>query len=226
MSLSALLRHTNKIKRNPERGYLVKIYLDYPHTVFGQFALGLRPWSALRAVYRCEIEQRKVDILQRAGFPLAQEYLLFENSPYEPMSVVRYDPSFLNVEEKIRQGMAKEDALTLIGRCATQLRELHQVGNGSRALTHGDPYLENIRYYPDGSVRWFDFEHEHTSVGDEAKAMDGAIFVGHALQVLRSCGHVKSKQDRADLRDAIEQHYPRLRTDAQQGKLYLRLRFG
>lgn len=226
MDLAAVLRRTNKRRENREWGVLVKIYRDYPCPVVPQVALGLRPWQALQAEYRCRTEERKVAILQQAGFPLAQEYLDFVVSKYEPMAVMRYAADFMTVEDKIRQSMAKEEAFALVGHCAAQLKELHQVQSRSQELTHGDPYLENIRCYADGSVRWFDFEHEHRCTGSDARAMDGAIFVGHAFQVLRSCGQLQSTQDRADLRDAIEQHYPGLRTDAPRGKLYLRLRFG
>ena len=116
----------------------------------------------------------------------------------------------------------------MVGKCAAQLKVLHQVGksNGEIKITHGDPYLENMRYYSDGSVRWFDFEHDYNIAGNEAVRMDGAIFAGHAAQVLRDCGHIKNKQDQNDLRDAIEQNYYGLRTDAPQGRIYLRLRFG
>ncbi len=225
MGLAALLRRTNRIIHHPERGISVKIYRDFPYTVVPQVALGLRPWRALHAEYRCRTEKRKVASLQEAGFPLAQEYLYFEVSKYEPMVIMRYAADFMTVEDKLRQGMTREEAFALVGRCAAQLKELHQVRGRSTELTHGDPYLENARYYANGSVRWFDFEHEHRCTGSDARAMDGAIFLGHAFQVLGSCGQLQSTQDRADLKDAIEQYYPGLRTEASRGRLYLWLRF-
>ncbi|MDO8656379.1 MAG: hypothetical protein Q7K45_04010, partial [Nanoarchaeota archaeon] len=200
----------------------------YPYTVIPQVALGLRSKESLDAQYRCRTEQQKVHFLQDAGFPLAQEYFDFVDSKYEPMSIARYTPDFVNVEEKIRQGVSREEALVLVGKCAAQLQALHHAGkkNGEVKITHGDPYLENMRYYVDGLVRLFDFEHQYNVMGNNAVAMDGAIFTGHAAQVLRDCGHIKSKQDQSDLKDAIEQNYYGLRTDAPQGKMYLRLRFG
>lgn len=228
MDSSSSLRRTNQTWINRDTGHFCKTYRDYPYTIIPQVLLGLRPRHALQGVFRCHTEERKVSFLQEAGFPLAQEYLLFENNPYEPLSVARYDPTFVNVEEKIRDWLSQEEALTLVGRCAAQLKALHQIGksNGEVKVTHGDPYLENMRYYIDGSVRWFDFEHEYNVRGSDAVRMDGAIFAGHAAQVLRDCGHIKTKQDRSDLKDAIEQNYAGLRTDAPQGKMYLRVRFG
>lgn len=224
MDISSLLRRTNSITINKEQNLIIKHYRNYPYTVLPQVALGLRSRDSLDAVYRCQTEKRKVRLLQEAGFQLAQEYLDFVVSRYEPMSVARYIPNFINVEEKIRQGVCREEALTLVGKCAAQLQALHLVGksNGEAKITHGDPYLENMRYYEDGSVRLFDFEHQYTVMGSNALAMDGAIFVGHAVQVLRNCGHIKNKQDHSDLKDAIEQNYYELRTDAPQGRLYLR----
>ena len=228
MDSSAALRRTNETWFREEKGIFCKAYRNYPYTIIPQVLLGLRPRQALNALYRCQTEKRKVALLQTAGFPLAQEYLDFVENEYKPMSIARYDPDFLNVEDKIRQGVSREEALTLVDKCAVHLQELHQVGksNGEVKFTHGDPYLENMRYCADGSVRWFDFEHEYDLTGYEAVAMDGAIFVGHAVQILRACGHIVSKQDRRDVGDAIRQHYPGLQTDAPQGKLYLKLRFG
>ncbi|HLC71195.1 MAG TPA: hypothetical protein VJI32_04255 [Candidatus Nanoarchaeia archaeon] len=228
MDSSSVFRRTNQTWINQGRNHFCKLYRDYPYTIIPQVLLGLRTRHALLGLYRCQTEQRKVACLQHAGFPLAQEYLLFESNPYEPLCVARYDSSFQNVEEKIRKGILKEEALTLVGKCAAQLLNLHQIGkqNGEITMTHGDPYLENMRYYPDNSVRLFDFEHDYERRGNDAAAMDGAIFVGHAMQVLRDCGHIKNKQDYSDVRDVIEQQYPGLRTDAPQGRMYLRLRFG
>ena len=228
MSLSALLRRTNRIEIDQDYNLLFKTYRNYPYTVIPQVALGLRSKVSLQGLYRAETEQRKVRFLEKAGFPLGEHYVDFMLRPDKPTVTVQYDQTFLNVEEKIKQEVSKEEAFTLVGKCASQLRELHHAGksNGEIKMTHGDPYLENVRYYANGSVRWFDLEHQYTVLGTNAVAMDGAIFVGHALQVLRDCGHIKNKLDRADLRDAIEQHYPGLRTYAPQGKTYLRLRFG
>ncbi len=215
MDLLALLRRTNKLEIDPEKGLITKTYRNYPYTVLPQVALGLRGKSALDGQYRATVEREKIERLRQAGFLLAQEYLEFRPQQL----VMRYVGDFVNVEQRMRDGIPMQTALILVSKCAAQLHALHSEG-----IIQGDPYLENFRLIGEMQTPPFDFEQQYNSKHDTA--MDGAIFLGHAVQVLRDCGHLQSRRDILDLIDAIDLGYPKMPRDAPQGKLYLALRFG
>ncbi len=244
-------RRTNTVQLKDD-GLVTKIYKNNPVSVLCQVPLGIRSPHALRGVYRWETERRKIRKIEAIGLPMPFEQYDFVNNGV-PSLTTNYIEGFETAEDRVRNSVTLDEALTTVTKCAQALRQLHYGGKTARlgfTLTHGDPFLENFGFVPAPTgerVVAFDFEHEHK--GDIDITRDVAFLYWHAFDVLVQQGYgvqsidpfwvdwepqpirgINSLRDVGLLMDAVQEGYPEmerswLQVNGRAG-LYFHFRFG